>query len=108
MLLPANNSVALIGLLMIITAKTAQVGLLLIILAKTGWFVIDNYGQNSALTGCYGQPRRFVITYYMADDTLAIFEMAQKNNGIMPGKFLKRGKQRNNVRAPPFSVVSIE
>jgi len=39
--------------------------------------------------------RRFVITYYMADDTLAIFEEAHKNNGIIPGKFLKRSRFRN-------------
>jgi hypothetical protein len=36
--------------------------------------------------------RRFVIAYYCADDTCSIYETAQKNSGIIPGKFLRRGK----------------
>jgi Ca2+-binding EF-hand superfamily protein len=35
--------------------------------------------------------RRFVIAYYCADDTCSIYETAQKNSGIIPGKFLRRG-----------------
>eukprot|EP01006_Ploeotia_vitrea_P053971 TRINITY_DN67834_c7_g14_i1.p1 TRINITY_DN67834_c7_g14~~TRINITY_DN67834_c7_g14_i1.p1 ORF type:complete len:759 (-),score=100.08 TRINITY_DN67834_c7_g14_i1:1110-3386(-) len=36
--------------------------------------------------------RRFVLTYFLADDTLSIFEPAQRNSGIIGGKFLNRQK----------------
>jgi len=39
--------------------------------------------------------RRFIISYYLADDTISIFEPAQKNSGIIEGPFLKRNKYKN-------------
>lgn len=39
--------------------------------------------------------RRFIISFYLADDTISIYEPAQKNSGIIPGKFLHRRKYRN-------------
>jgi len=36
------------------------------------------------------QGRIFVIKYYLADDTMAVFEPPQKNSGIVGGKFLER------------------
>lgn len=36
--------------------------------------------------------RVFVIKYFLADDTIAIFEPPQKNSGIIGGKFLERGR----------------
>lgn len=36
--------------------------------------------------------RKFVVTYYLADDTISIFEPAQRNSGIIGGKFLQRQK----------------
>jgi EF-hand domain-containing protein 1 len=39
--------------------------------------------------------RRFIISYYLADDTLSIFEPAQKNSGIIEGPFLERKKYKN-------------
>ena len=41
--------------------------------------------------------RRFVITYYLADDHLMIFEPPIRNSGIMGGKFLEKGVYVNNV-----------
>jgi len=38
--------------------------------------------------------REFIISYYPADDTQAIFEDGQRNSGIVPGKFLQRGKYK--------------
>lgn len=38
--------------------------------------------------------RKFVLTYFLADDTLSIFEPAQRNSGIVGGKFLQRQKVR--------------
>jgi len=39
--------------------------------------------------------RFFAIKFYLFDDTLAIFETAKKNSGIVPGKFLRRQKVKN-------------
>ena len=40
--------------------------------------------------------RRFVLTYYLADDTISIFEPAQRNSGIIGGKFLQRQKAKHS------------
>lgn len=39
--------------------------------------------------------RRFIISYYLADDTISIFEPVQKNSVIIGGKFLERQKYKN-------------
>jgi len=39
--------------------------------------------------------RRFIISFYLADDTISIFEPAQKNSGILEGPFLERRKYKN-------------
>jgi hypothetical protein len=46
--------------------------------------------------------RRFIIAYYLADDTLSIFEPAQKNSGIQEGKFLERRKYKNKYNGEKF------
>jgi hypothetical protein len=38
--------------------------------------------------------RRFIISFFLADDTISIFEPAQKNSGIIEGKFLERKKYK--------------
>jgi len=35
--------------------------------------------------------RRFIISYYLADDTASVFETPVQNSGIIGGKFLERG-----------------
>jgi len=46
--------------------------------------------------------RRFIISFYLADDGISIYEPAQKNSGIIEGKFLHRNKYKNvdNNNAP--------
>nr|CCA14568.1 RIB72 protein putative [Albugo laibachii Nc14] len=44
--------------------------------------------------------RRVVIAYYLADDTIAIFEPEQRNSGISPGKFLERGQYKSPQGKP--------
>jgi len=39
--------------------------------------------------------RFFAVKFYLFDDTVAVFETAKKNSGIVPGKFLKRQKVVN-------------
>ena len=39
--------------------------------------------------------RRFIISFYLADDSIGVYESAQKNSGIIEGKFLHRRKYKN-------------
>ncbi len=39
--------------------------------------------------------RRFIIQFFLADDSISIYEPAQKNSGVMDGKFLDRRKYKN-------------
>lgn len=38
--------------------------------------------------------RRFIVSYFLADDTVAIFEPPMRNSGIIGGKFLERSVVR--------------
>ncbi|TMW63152.1 hypothetical protein Poli38472_002093 [Pythium oligandrum] len=38
--------------------------------------------------------REFVLTYYLEDDTLSVFEPRKKNSGVQGGRFLDRGRFR--------------
>jgi len=40
--------------------------------------------------------RKFVITYYLADDTIQVFEPPKRNSGIVGGKFLRRARMKNS------------
>jgi hypothetical protein len=42
--------------------------------------------------------RKFVIAFYLADDTVAVFELRQRNSGFSEGKFIERTRLKN-VRA---------
>jgi len=46
--------------------------------------------------------RRFVLTCFLADTTIAIFESVQRNSGILGGKFLQRQKVVNAETGKPF------
>ncbi|KAM9319344.1 EF-hand domain-containing family member C2 [Gastrophryne carolinensis] len=36
--------------------------------------------------------RKFIVSYFLCDDTIAVFEPPQRNSGILGGKFLERGR----------------
>eukprot|EP00047_Mylnosiga_fluctuans_P003412 m.228993 g.228993 ORF g.228993 m.228993 type:complete len:742 (-) comp11834_c0_seq1:88-2313(-) len=38
--------------------------------------------------------RRFIVTYYLVDDTISVFEQRQSNSGMAGGKFQERKKVR--------------
>jgi len=46
--------------------------------------------------------RQFIITYYLADDTIAVFEKAVRNSGIIGGKWLSRTRVKNLDTAKYF------
>ncbi|CAN0297091.1 unnamed protein product [Lampetra fluviatilis] len=35
--------------------------------------------------------RRFVVSYFLEDDTISVFEQDQRNSGVVSGRFLERG-----------------
>ena len=39
--------------------------------------------------------RRFLISFFMSDDSIQVYEMSNRNSGIWEGKFLERGKYKN-------------
>ena len=39
--------------------------------------------------------RRFIISFYLGDDSISIYEPPQKNSGIIPGPLLRRNKYKN-------------
>jgi hypothetical protein len=53
--------------------------------------------------------RRFIVTYYLANDTFQVFEKFERNSGFVGGKFLERDRFKNPLtgewyRASDFYV----
>lgn len=46
--------------------------------------------------------RRFIISYFLNDDTLQIQEIPQRNSGIVEGKFLARNRYKNSENNSSF------
>lgn len=44
--------------------------------------------------------RRFIISYYLASDTLSIWETTTRNSGFLPGQYLKNGKVETPTSDP--------
>jgi len=51
--------------------------------------------------------RRFIISCFLADDTIAVFEPLRHNSGILPGKFMERQRQEKPGQEK-FSSVTPE
>ncbi|XP_070539329.1 EF-hand domain-containing family member C2-like [Ptychodera flava] len=51
--------------------------------------------------------RRFIISYFLSDDSIAVFEPPQRNSGIIGGKFLERGRVKK-PNQPRFSTTLSE
>jgi len=41
------------------------------------------------------EERKFLISFYARDDTIMVYELADKNSGRIPGKFMERKKHKN-------------
>lgn len=41
--------------------------------------------------------RKFIISFFCGDDTVQVYEIADKNSGIWQGKFLERSKHKNPI-----------
>ena len=64
--------------------------------------LMDLQGKALRILGKFEDPaaqedmdRKFVITFYLSDDTVSIFEPPQQNSGIIGGKFLERSQMLN-------------
>jgi len=42
--------------------------------------------------------REFIITFFLHDDTILVYEPVQRNSGFVSGKFLEKGKYKNMER----------
>ncbi|XP_074657538.1 EF-hand domain-containing family member C2-like [Tubulanus polymorphus] len=51
--------------------------------------------------------RRFIISYFLSDDTVQVFEPPVRNSGIIGGKFLERGKMKK-PNQPRYSTQPAE
>ncbi len=62
---------------------------------------VDNEGKILRFTARFNTrvpedvDRRFIISFFLSDDSVSIYEPAQKNSGIVEGKFLERRKYKN-------------
>ncbi|CAG9323312.1 unnamed protein product [Blepharisma stoltei] len=69
---------------------------------------IDNSHRILRWTARFNSPqpedvdRKFIISMFLNDDTLQIHEIPQRNSGIVEGKFLIRGKYKNENRNNEF------
>lgn len=57
-------------------------------------------GQACPLLGVHDVDRCFVVSFYLSDGTLSIFEPVQKNSGLPGGRFLERSRVRRPNGAP--------
>ena len=48
--------------------------------------------------------RRFIVSFYLSDDTIAVFEPPQRNSGVLGGKYLERGR----VKLPGQEIFKSE
>ncbi|KAJ0070118.1 hypothetical protein NL108_002431, partial [Boleophthalmus pectinirostris] len=50
--------------------------------------------------------REFIISFYLSDDTISVFERTQRNSGVLGGKFLERGRVKKPGQELYKSAVS--
>jgi len=46
--------------------------------------------------------REFIITFFLHDDTVLVYEPVQRNSGFVSGKFLEKGKYKNTENGNQF------
>jgi hypothetical protein len=47
--------------------------------------------------------RRFIVSFFVRDDTVQVFEVADKNSGRISSKFMERNKQKNPYTNKPYT-----
>lgn len=54
------------------------------------------------LVGPFDAARRFIVSLYLLDNTLAIWEPRQDNSGMPGGTFLERTRVKNPATGAPY------
>lgn len=62
---------------------------------------------NRFLLSVADQDRRFIISYFMADDTISVYEPIVRNCGIIGGKFLERGRIFKSTLEEPYTYYDL-
>ncbi|XP_068429374.1 EF-hand domain-containing family member C2 [Clinocottus analis] len=63
-----------------------------------------NFRAKMVTTDPVDSDRLFIISFYLCDDTICVFEPQQKNSGVLGGKFL----QRDRVKKPGQELFKSE
>lgn len=50
--------------------------------------------------------RRFLISFFMADDSIQVYEIQNRNSGIWEGKFIERRKYKNKENNDKYFTIS--
>ncbi|RMC06229.1 hypothetical protein DUI87_15660 [Hirundo rustica rustica] len=53
---------------------------------------ILRYGAKLITDSAIDKDRKFIISFFLCDDTISVFEHTERNSGIAGGKFLERGR----------------
>ncbi|GIL93769.1 hypothetical protein Vretimale_70 [Volvox reticuliferus] len=65
-------------------------------------------GPGRPLVGPHDAERRFVLSFYVGDGTLSLFEPRQVNSGMEQGTFLERTRVPNPARGQPYSDTDMQ
>lgn len=72
--------------------------------------LMEYAGKTLRFLGKFGSPRakedaerKFIIAFWLADDTVSVFEPPLSNSGIIGGKFLERSEQVNVLTGDRFA-----
>jgi hypothetical protein len=50
--------------------------------------------------------RRFLISFFLADDSIQVYEMQNRNSGIWEGKFIERKRYKNKENSEKQFTIS--
>lgn len=73
--------------------------------------LMQNDGKNMRFLGKFLSPkaedanRQFIITFYLNNDTLSVFEKFERNSGFIGGKFLERTRLKNPDTATYYKAA---
>jgi hypothetical protein len=73
--------------------------------------LVENDGLNMRFLAKFVNPapedknRRFIITFYLNNDTVSIFEKFERNSGFIGGKFLERARLKNTQTGEYFKAT---
>jgi len=76
--------------------------------------MMDKDGQVLRFVGNFSDPepqdihRSFIVSYFLADDTISVFEKQQRNSGFNGGKFIQRTKLKNNQTGQYFKPADFQ